>query len=311
MSGSLANIDRARQALANASTLSDILEIRDKAEAIRHYVKAQKQSLEVQNRAAEIKLMAERKAGELLKSMERKEPGRPKTLQDETISQPTLDDIGVSRIQSHRWQREADLPEDEFAALVTKCNEAGEELTQAAVLKAVGAVHVAQNSGENEWYTPPQYIEAARVAMGSIDLDPASSAVAQKTVKAKRWFGIDNDGLDKVWRGNVWLNPPYAKDLIALFVTKLKDGIGDGDVLQAVLLVNNATDTAWFHDVAPLAASVCLIKGRIAFHDATGTPAGKPLQGQAALYFGERRDEFCDAFKQFGVVFIGRGDDKT
>lgn len=308
MSGSLANIDKARQALANASTLSDILEIRDKAEAIRHYVKAQKQSLEVQNRAAEIKLMAERKAGELLASMDRyneARDGKKAELHDVTPPPQTLDELGVSKIQSHRWQREADLPEDEFAALVTKCNEAGEELTQAAVLKAVGAVHVAQNSGENEWYTPPQYIEAARVVMGSIDLDPASSAVAQKTVKAKRWFGIDNDGLDKVWRGNVWLNPPYAKDLISLFVAKLKDGIGDGDVLQAVLLVNNATDTAWFHDIAPLASAACFIKGRISFHDSTGTPANKPLQGQVALYFGGRRGEFRDAFDAFGVVLAG------
>ena len=36
--------------------------------------------------------------------------------------------------------------------------------------------HISQATGDNEWYTPPQIIEAVRKVMGSIGLDPASNS---------------------------------------------------------------------------------------------------------------------------------------
>lgn len=301
----LSRISEARKALTAAKSLDDVLQIRDQAEALRVYVKAASDSLEAANAAAEIKLRAERKAGEMLAAMEKNKGGRPAEKTTGTVPEvlaPSLSDLGIKEDQSKRWQREAKVPEDQFEAYVESCNESSQELTQAGLLKIANGSHVSLNSGENEWYTPPEYIEAAREAMGSIDLDPASCEVAQANVKARRHFTIDDNGLDKKWSGNVWLNPPYSKELIGLFAEKV---VGESSRFkQAIVLVNNATDTAWFHRLASVASAACFMKGRIRFLDKAGSPANTPVQGQVAIYIGPDVEEFREAFSRFGVVLF-------
>lgn len=161
------------------------------------------------------------------------------------------------------------------------------------------AVHVSQNTGQVEWYTPPAYLDAAREVMGSIDLDPATSEIAQRAVKAEHFFTAEDDGLAHAWVGNVWMNPPYAAGLVDKFAAKLCEHFG-GSVDQAVVLVNNATDTAWFQLLAKHASAICFPAGRIRFIDEEGKPGGAPLQGQAVLYFGDRTDAFVQRFASFG-----------
>jgi phage N-6-adenine-methyltransferase len=300
----LARISEARKALAAARSLDDVLQIRDQAEALRVYVRAASDSLEAANAAAEIKLRAERKAGEMLAAMEKQSGARGVGKKVESHDATPLSDLGINQTQSSRWQREAKVPEDQFEAYVESCREANQELTQAGLLKIANGSHVSLNSGENEWYTPPEYIEAAREAMGSIDLDPASCEVAQANVKARRHFTIDDNGLDKKWSGNVWLNPPYSKETIGLFAEKVV--IESSRVNQAIVLVNNATDTAWFHRLASVASAACFMKGRIRFLDKTGFPANTPVQGQVAVYVGTGVEEFRKAFCRFGVVMFFR-----
>lgn len=226
-------------------------------------------------------------------------------LRDATeVAPPSLEDLGIEKTQSHRWQKEATVPEEAFEDLVTKCREEMVELTQAALLKVAGAGHVSQACGENEWYTPPDLIERARRTMGGIDLDPASSEVAQRNVQAKRFYSLADDGLSKKWTGRVWMNPPYSKELCVKFSDKLLGHVQKGHVKQACVLVNNATETAWMQRLLVECEAVCFPSGRIQFLNKTGQAANSPLQGQAILYFGPRHDAFEVEFQEIGTVFF-------
>ena len=159
--------------------------------------------------------------------------------------------------------------------------------------------HVSYNSGNNEWYTPVEYLDAARAVMGGIDLDPASSDTANTIVNAAQYYTAEQDGLLQHWAGCVWMNPPYASELIGKFADKLAFHWRAGDITEAVVLVNNATETAWFATMVGEAAAVVFPRGRVRFWQPDGT-LGAPLQGQAILYYGPSVDLFLAEFGRFG-----------
>lgn len=158
--------------------------------------------------------------------------------------------------------------------------------------------HVGQNSGENEWYTPQPFIEAARLVMGAIDLDPASSDVANTVVNAAAYFTAQDDGLSQDWYGRVWMNPPYAQPLVSQFCAKLRDEYDAGNVTDAIMLVNNATETAWFQRIIGAASAVCFPLARVKFWSPDRVAA--PLQGQAVVYLGDNPAAFIREFAAFG-----------
>jgi phage N-6-adenine-methyltransferase len=173
---------------------------------------------------------------------------------------------------------------------------------KAGDLSNSGSAHVSNNSGENEWYTPAPFIEAARAVMGGFDLDPASSEIANRTVKAERFFTEQDDGLKQEWPlGRIWMNPPYAQPLMGQFAEKFAAEIRKGS--EGLVLVNNATETQWFQTIAAGCSAICFPKTRIRFLDPDGNP-GAPLQGQAIIYCGPDPDVFSEAFAAFGLVVL-------
>jgi len=184
---------------------------------------------------------------------------------------------------------------------VTKAEVIEAAKTPEKAAEVLNRPHVSNNSGNNEWYTPAEFCDSAHVVMGGIDLDPASCKVANKQVRAKKFLTSEQNALAKEWSGRVWLNPPYGQPLIAEFAKKFVDEWQSGRIDQAIVLVNNATETAWFQLLAAEALVMCFKGGRIKFLDATGTPANTPLQGQVFLYFGSEPSDFVTEFAKYGV----------
>lgn len=140
--GSLSFLLQAKQYLAQAFDFSDIRSIRDKAEAIRQYAKAQGEGLAIQNKAAEVKIRAERRAGELLSDAV--SAGNPQLSQSGTIA---LKDVGISRNQSSRWQQEASVPDERFEQYVKEMNESARELTSSGLQSLAKSI---RNVGRND-----------------------------------------------------------------------------------------------------------------------------------------------------------------
>ena len=162
------------------------------------------------------------------------------------------------------------------------------------------AISESPNYDGDEWFTPKEYVDAARKVMGRISLDPASNAAAQEVVMADRYYSKSENGLEMPWFGHVWLNPPYSVPAINKFIAKLVDEYESGNVQSAIVLTNNSSDTSWFHSLISRYPA-CFTKGRIRFwrpdHKAFGT-----RQGQTIFYLGKDANRFSEVFSQFGHI---------
>ena len=119
--------------LGEARNLEDIKSVRDKADAVRQYANSAHLGLRTQNYAAEIKLLAERRAGEMLSRMHLN-GGYRRSASD---SRGTgLKELGITANESARWQREASFSDAVFQRYLRETTRRGKELTSAGLLRA-------------------------------------------------------------------------------------------------------------------------------------------------------------------------------
>jgi len=104
----LAKLDTAKRVLARTRNLKEVLAIRTAGKAVEVIARARGDN-ELWEKAVEVKLRSERKAGELIEEIPRAQGSKLRA----TLAQ-SLDKFGVALTEAKRWQRIASIPEDRF-----------------------------------------------------------------------------------------------------------------------------------------------------------------------------------------------------
>lgn len=170
-------------------------------------------------------------------------------------------------------------------------------------IKAAGrSMDVHYLSESSERYSPPDFMQSVRDVLGVIDLDPASIAMANRVVEARRYFDIASDGLKQLWDAeNVYLNPPYGTE-ITPWVARLISEYQRDAFPQAILLVPARTDTIWFGLLRVYPR--CFVSGRLKFWNDNDPSLknGAPFPS-AAFYLGHEDARFAEVFSSLGDVY--------
>lgn len=158
-----------------------------------------------------------------------------------------------------------------------------------------------QTSGKVEYYTPAAIICAARATMGSIDLDPFSSAAANERVNAKRIFTVEDDGFAQLWQcGHLWMNHPFGRRYNSSAIAKLVESYLRGDVGEACNITFACTSEAWFQPL--LRRPQCFLVPRTNYLLPDGSVLRGVTKGSVVTYFGSNVAGFARNFHPLGVV---------
>lgn len=174
----LAKLDKATQMLAEAKTLDEVKDIMDIEEAARTYARAAKLGFEAANHASEIKMRAERKAGEILKKLERgngggngnNQHGATHSSAERVPSQyrEILNDQQIPDTTAFRWQAIASMPELKFEKHIEDTKTNGGELTTSGLIKSFNYKRDTKRSNEQDIYVP-QGMDACQTPAYAID----------------------------------------------------------------------------------------------------------------------------------------------
>jgi len=150
----------------------------------------------------------------------------------------------------------------------------------------------------HERYTPSGLIDAVRQVLGQIDLDPASTAEANKVVKAKSIFTKRTNGLKKDWHGRVFLNPPF--DAWPSWMSKLDEEIMAGRVKQAIVV--GPANISAFRSLFKRNGLLLIPDARPKFYDPESDELVDPPFGSLICYVGREGHRFIKVFGASGVV---------
>ncbi len=167
--------------------------------------------------------------------------------------------------------------------------------------------YVVGSDKDRDFYgTPTDWIERCRRVMGGIELDPASCQEANEmVVKAARFFDESVDALKQSWQcDSLFLNPPYGPTC-AKFASKFRNEWEAGKIRQAIILVNNTTETGAFDMFSRCAAAHAYPRKRIQFIGVEGRSKTQNTRAQTFFYCGPRWKRFRNIFADANCRILG------
>jgi hypothetical protein len=197
MHAPLALYDNARAALDACRRVDEVKVIHDKAKALEVYAR-QARDTQLMGYAVEIRLRAERRAGELLKRMTKARGGqvngRPKKIdgsrEKPSIRPTTLRELNITKTQSSRWQRLASISSSQFEVYLADAKQKQQQAMSDAQRNAARTKHY--------WITPPDIMTKLQSEFRfTLDACPHPRP---------RGF----DGLKSTWGKSTYCNPIFG-----------------------------------------------------------------------------------------------------
>lgn len=167
------------------------------------------------------------------------------------------------------------------------------------------------SQADSTWITPPEIIKLVTDVIGVIDLDPASSATANKIINASNYYTKEQDALSLNWKcDNFFLNPPYGKignksqaGVFAEYaISQYKQGYVDNG---GIILLHDRSGYSWFENLA-LQLPCVTLRERIRFINPNTMAQGDQAKTAQTLFVvgTNFRQRFIDTFKELGRIYI-------
>ena len=123
----------------------------------------------------------------------------------------------------------------------------------------------------------PKYLFDRISSIFNLSLD---ACALPENAKCESYYTPKDDGLSKPWRGGVWCNPPYGRE-ISSWVKKAYEESQKEYNNFVLMLLPARTDTKWWWDWVQGKATLFFIKGRVKFGDHN---VGAPFPSVLVLY---------------------------
>jgi len=144
---------------------------------------------------------------------------------------------------------------------------------------------ILHSSESNEWETPQLLFDILDSNI-HFKLDPCAT---KDNHKCEKYYTVEDDGLSKHWKGPVFMNPPYGREIGKWVKKAYETSLPDlfHDKARVVGLIPARPDTKYWFNYIFLKAWVIFLKGRLKFSNpGVGECIGAPFPS-ALVFWGD------------------------